>query len=59
MVKESKPMGHISPNIVSVDIHGFIAVVKVVETILPGNELKTLRRRSSPLPKPIKVNYNT
>jgi hypothetical protein len=55
MVKESKPMGSISVEIVSVDVHGFFALVQSVETVLPGNELKLSRKRSGPPPKPGKV----
>lgn len=47
MYKQLKYVGSISPTVVSVDVYGYIAVVKTIETIGVGDALRTARKRIS------------
>jgi hypothetical protein len=54
MIHNSWPFGTISPQIISVKMFGFIAFAITVETVLPGNEMKTNLKKT----KKSKVNNN-
>ena len=45
MAKELKYLGSITSEIVSIDIIGYIAIVKTIETIGPGNSLRIAVRK--------------
>jgi hypothetical protein len=47
MTRDAKPLGTISPRIVSISCFGFVAVVKTIESIGAGTGMKTARRKSS------------
>lgn len=54
IIKESRPFGSVEANVVSVECNGFVAVVQSIETVGPGTELKTVKKKNAPVPK-IKV----
>lgn len=51
IIRESRPFGSVEANVVSVECNGFVAVVQSIETVGPGTELKTVKKKNTPVPK--------
>lgn len=51
IIKDSRPFGSVDARVVSVDCHGYVAIVQSVEIIGPGTELKFVKKKNAPIVK--------